>query len=507
MISKNISILLAWGAMTSSVSATQNILDACLKKIKINNSNEYRIEVKNEIVRILSPQFFGFNINWFGFQQSYWNDQENKIIDSITNSLNSDFNGAIYRYPGGSVANYFNWVSSIGPVENRHNQITFSWNNPSVTKFGYQEFLDFVKSVNGKPWIVTNLYGGYDKKEKEEDIKILANIAKEWVKYTLLQKQKVKRWELGNELDRGRYRWTPEKYSFRAKKIGEAITINDPNAKLVSMLRDFNVEGHGSGNKYNRQLAAKLAILDNEFALHQYYDGPPGGPSIPNRLTHICSSIAEIKKESDKEISIWITEHGRWPHAMKPINWKVERLQTYNLQSAISTADYIIAVSQLPDVKGAFIHALSKANGPWTLFHKVNDKIVPSIVYNSLLLFRKNMLSEVLETEIKSKNTSNYYGNYDVRASVQTNPERTKYNIWIINRAKEEATITLVMPQLASMKTSAVMRSMYDIDLNKSNIPNELLPVSSKLNLTFSLIGEVRVKITGQSISAIQIRK
>jgi hypothetical protein len=117
------------------------------------------------------------------------------------------------------------------------------------------------------------------------------------------------------------------------------------------------------------------------------------------------------------------------------------------------------------------------------------------------------MLSEVLETEIKSKNTSNYYGNYDVRASVQTNPERTKYNIWIINRAKEEATITLVMPQLASMKTSAVMRSMYDIDLNKSNIPNELLPVSSKLNLTFSLIGEVRVKITGQSISAIQIRK
>ncbi|MES9993377.1 MAG: hypothetical protein ABW098_15615 [Candidatus Thiodiazotropha sp.] len=460
--------------------------------------------MKDHTISNISPSFFGFNINWFGFQRSYWDEQQNKVVESITRSLKNDFSGAIYRYPGGSVANRFNWESSIGPVEERSSQKPVSWHKPVISKFGYEEFIDFVNSVHGKPWIVNNLYGDYDKEKK---IGILSKNAENFVEYTLSRKQLIERWELGNELDRGKYRWPAEKYTTRAKKVGETIKSKDPNAVLVSMLRDYNVEGRGSGNEYNKILATNMAGFVNEFALHQYYDGPPGGPSIPNRLTHICSSIAEIKNEIKDDISIWITEHGRWPHTTKPINWKIEWLQTCNLESAISVADYMIANSKLPEVKGAFIHALSKHNGPWTLFHKVNGSIRPSLVYSSLRLLRNNMLPDVLDIAIQSKNVSNYFGNYDLRASVQTNPKQTEYKIWVVNRAKDEALTTLIIPKLSSQIRNGVMLSLFDDDLNKNNLhtTEELLPINSNKQLVFNNNGETIIKIPGQSISVLSI--
>jgi alpha-L-arabinofuranosidase len=446
--------------------------------------------------------FFGFNINWFGFQSSYWDNKNKIIVNSITTSLKDDFKGAIYRYPGGSVANRFDWEKSIGPVDDRPKQKPVNWHKPVVSFFGFQEFLDFVNSIDGIPWVVNNLYGDY---EKEDQIGLLTNKAKKWANYSIIQKQNIERWEIGNELDRGKYQWSAEKYSNRAKIMGEAIKTIDPNAKFVSMLRDFDVEGHGSANKYNRQLAKKSLSFTTEFALHQYYDGP----SITNRLKHICSSINEIKKETEKDISIWITEHARWPRAKnKPINWNSEKYQTYNLQSAISVADYIIAVSGLPEVKSAFYHSLSSTDSPWTLFHKVDNSIRRSIVYRSLQILRKNMLSEVLGLDIRSKNNSNYYGGYDIRASVQTNREKTKYNIWLVNRSNSEAKITFKIPQLSSQKKKAVMLSLFDSNLNRNNMNKrgELFPVSSTLDLMFGQSGEVNIKTPGQSVSTILIQ-
>lgn len=495
-------ILLAWITMISCASATQNYLDVCLKMIKIQSSNEYKVDVKNNVVRKLTPQFFGFNINWFGFQRSYWNDRENKIVDSLTNLLKNDFYMAIYRYPGGSVANLFDWESSIGPYESRPKQKPVYWHEPLVTKFGFQEFLEFVSSAGGKSWIVNNLYGSYD---KEHLAPTLADKAGKWAKYVNSHHYNIERWELGNELDRGKYRWSAEKYSERAKIVGNEIHLNNPNATLVAMLRDYNVDGKGSANKYNEELLAKLNSQEYEYALHQYYDGPTGGPSIPNRLVHICSTIDEVKKANDGIASIWITEHARWPHAKKPIDWKIEKQQTYSLQSAISVADYIIAVSSLPEIEGAFIHALSNENGPWTLFHKVTNSIRPSLVYRSLQLLRKNMLSEVLDVIIQSKNISNYFGGYDIRASVQTNLEHTKYNVWLINRSNREVTVILKIPELASRTTNAAMLSLFDTNLNKTNVDSELSPVSTKLNLVFNNIGEVKLNTPGQSVSTILI--
>ena len=92
-------------------------------------------------------------------------------FDSSTMTIKEDFKklyenagfGSI-RYPGGTISNLFNWKATLGPVENRKNQIHGFYNNPGqvgiAPNFGIGEIATFADSVDSEIVYVYSLGRG-----------------------------------------------------------------------------------------------------------------------------------------------------------------------------------------------------------------------------------------------------------------------------------------------------------------------------------------------------------
>ena len=68
------------------------------------------------------------------------------------------------RYPGGTISNLFNWKTTLGPVENRKDQIHGFYNNPNqggiAPNFGIGEIADFADQVDSEIVYVYSLARG-----------------------------------------------------------------------------------------------------------------------------------------------------------------------------------------------------------------------------------------------------------------------------------------------------------------------------------------------------------
>ena len=60
-----------------------------------------------------------------------WNDTAGRVEDEAVKWLQA-FPGAVYRYPGGTESNYFDWKSAVGPKEQRAPRKAVKWKGPLV---------------------------------------------------------------------------------------------------------------------------------------------------------------------------------------------------------------------------------------------------------------------------------------------------------------------------------------------------------------------------------------
>lgn len=474
---------------------------ACPPFTQVEKAAEYRIEVTNRVLKQLSPHFFGFNLEWVGFQEDLWDRRTKKVNPDVVSALQA-FPGATYRYPGGTVSNYFDWRASVGPQNARPARRAVGWKGPTTTQFGFDEYLDFLATVGGRAWLVVNLYGDF---EGEKNISALAASAGEWAASARQANAKVLRWELGNELDRDRFNWSPEKYSKRAMEIARAIKAGDPMARVVSLLEDYDAQKSISAKRYNTLISRSLISLKSDQALHLYYDGPPAGPPIPNRLKHLCASADAVKDGSGRAAAIWVTEHARWPGGkVTDPDWKRNWAKTSTLIGAISVADMTIALNQMPGVEGAFLHGIGSIDGPWTLFHRTAAGLKPSTVYWALRVLRESVLDQVLETRTTSRNASDYAGGYDVRSSLLSNAARTKFALWAVNRSGDMVKARLVMPMLAGKTVVTRHASLSDGNPNANNSLDggRVIPKEISIRLKFDGRGETWVQLPAYSVSA-----
>lgn len=480
--------------------------NSCAVATTVTKGSEYRVLVTDKSVKEIKPNFFGFNLEWVGFQEDLWDRQAMSVRPEVVGALRA-FRGAAYRYPGGTVANYFDWRASVGPQLARPSRRAVDWKGPLATSFGFHEYLKFLSEVNGQVWLVTNLYGVF---EGESDLGELTAQAGQWSNAVRGAGAQALRWELGNELDRDRYQWSAEKYTTRAHKVADAIRTNDPTARFVALLQDYDAQPGISAQSYNTQVALAMSVLSPDYALHLYYDGSPGGPPIPHRLRHLCTSARAVEAGSGKQVDIWITEHARWPSGRTTDkDWKQNWPKATNLEGAISVADMVIALSQAPGVKGAFLHSLSGTTNPWPLFHRTSSGLRPSAVYWALRVLRESLLDEVIETRTSSRNDSGYAGGYDMRASVMADVGRRKFAVWATNRMGQEVKFHLLLPAMANATVSARLTSLTDPNPNASNsvYGERVLPVVKSLLLTFDAQGQTLVDLPAHSVSALTFSK
>jgi alpha-L-arabinofuranosidase len=497
-------------AVLTSADSTALVIKACPSQVLVKSGEANTITVDSaRPIRRLAPEFFGFNLEWVEFQESLWDRPSGKVRTEVADWLRA-FPGAVYRYPGGTIANSMDWRDTVGVPGERPSRQFVSWTGPFPARFGLDEYLNFVREVNGQAWYVVNIFGG---SSGETSPHTLATQAGQLSEYLAKKRQDglpgILRWELGNELDRGEYRWPPEKLAETAKLAADEIQRGDPQAKFVSLMQEYPAQGDIGipASQYNLRLARGLQAQVSEYAMHVYYDGLPGGQPVPSRVRAICEAVADARNVAPKRTpTIWLTEHASVPpNAWADPNWKASWPRTGDLGAAMGVADMVIAAAQIPEVRGTFVHALHGTDGPWPLFHKEKGGSVhPGAVYWALRILRGSMLEDVLPTTTSSPNNSHYDGGYDLRTVVMADAERKRYAVWAVNRSGQPLASRLNIAAVKNMKLAGKHVWLADSNPRANNYlaGSRLQPTEHPFELTFDQAGSTTVTLPPYSVSA-----
>lgn len=338
----------------------------------------------------------GFNLESVPFQRAFWREDDDAVAPDVTDALKL-FPGSVLRYPGGTVSNLVDLSAAIGST--RRIQSLVNWANPARVAFGPNEYANFVKSVGGNAWVVANVFGDVG---GPLDPNILAARSRVAIRAVAAVTTPL-RIELGNEL------YLPYRGISGGQYLAMAIpTLNMLRAEFPAIKPVVGLAGLDGGKlgaSFNREVLDGLPIDVSDFSLHYYYDGPPGGLPIRSLLSNLCTRINEISEVRGRRPSIWITEHGRWPGGkVGQPHWASLWPNTYSLGAALATAEFLIAVAQIPEISGAFLHALAAPASPWALFHKRvgGAGFDTSATFRAQALFRSLPDSEVLSTQVSA---------------------------------------------------------------------------------------------------------
>lgn len=432
-------------------------------ELSIAKASEVAIEVdaSAEVRDALPTNLFGFNLNYRSFQAQLLSERSSMPPDRVLEDL-AVFAGAIYRYPGGLIANGFDWTEAIGDYAQRSPQRTIFGARPEPARFGVGEYLEFLDRVDGRPLYVLNLLGvDGGEPNLEADIDVVAERAGELAEYlrqNLNDRTQNRLYQLGNELDRAEYEWSPAKYVERSRAVIDAVHEADPSARVIAFLRDFvwryRLERDRAQSDPEDFMADVLAGLPEvrDFSLHHYYDGEREDGktrTLPFWLERTERMIDTYKRiRGGESPGVWITEHARAKSSDKP-NQDLTKVYTSNLGGALSASDYLIALAQVPEIAGACWHGLNA--GPWQLFDAtvLYGDLRPRPIYWALRLLRTSAEGSVLSTRTRSPNRSGYAGGYDTRA-VAFRSDSDKLTLWAINRASTPQPATIRYQPFAS---------------------------------------------------------
>lgn len=439
----------------------------------VRKSSSARIEVCLDTVLrdALPAELFGFNVHHHHFERDFWNKRDRSVDQRVVSAL-KELPGAVYRYPGGLIANRFDWSQAIGDIGERKPQLAVKWADPDVVHFGLAEFSEFTRSVDGTQIYVLNLVGSANDDLFHEDD--AASVAARNAALASYRKELLgcspgtpRLYELGNELDRADYQWPHDKYVSRARQTIDAIREVDREAQFIAFLREFDwvYRGEAASRGISRSADFISDVLTrlpevNDFSMHFYYDHPRSekiSQTLPWRLDRFRAAIsAATDAKKGTTPGVWITEHARGVPA-PPFKAKEVKRFTSNLSAAVSTADFLIALAQMPAVRGATWHGLNAL--PWQLFDPQKD-LEPTTVYWLFRMLRESVGKSVYATYSSSPDKSGYNGGYDVRAVALASNPNEELDLWIVNRSRQVTPVEIRIAQWGDREVRVAARTL-----------------------------------------------
>lgn len=429
-------------------------LEAADSSVVVRGS-DYRVDITAKTLSTSAArELLGVHSLWWGHDEGLFTAGTTSTRPEVVDFLSAA--GGILRFGGG--ANEISWRACSGDAYSRPKVKAAAWAGPMQCRFGVDQYLDLVTRSGAKSsWFIANI-AGID--YVPMPVETMANEAAAFAVAVRDDAPGLLRfWELGNELERGRYGWPPEKLGERASVAGAAILKADKAAQLIVPLIEFNHPNQPRRSAFNQRVLENISVPVAGFAMHLYYDGRHGGPSIPTQLNTISETADQVKNSRHKAAGLWITEHGRWPagDTTEP-GWRNRWSQTNDMDGVISTADFLIGLSQIPGVAGAMLHGLR--TGPWNVVDTEGGDIRLTGVGQLLSLLGTSGAEVRLLSRTTSRNQSEYVGGYDVRASAFEDRDRQHLVVWVANRSPAPAPITLTSERLLRLDAEPQGRSL-----------------------------------------------
>lgn len=477
--------------------------------IDIKRGKSAIIDVGSQSIRELPAGFFGYTLESLEFEMTSLKSGENKVKQDVIRNYALTPH-SIFRYPGGLVANHFNWEESRGNVKTRPPQKLTGWATPSPVMFGVDEYFQFLDEVKGIPWYTLNLNGWSESKLNAElPSSIMAASNKKLATYIVSKTPNagVRYYQLGNELDRSIYEWPIQKYIERSLDTMRVVSAVDPNARFIAFVRDFDYKykkrsGKGTSKDLMRSVFKAMPAVD-DISFQFYYDTPhiaKPESDIPWRLGLFNRAIKEATElRNGRPPRVWITEHGRSRHP--DIKGSQANSFTAGLGGAISAADFWIAIAQMPAIEGAFLYSV----GQWNIFQNLGDSAYPLPMYWAVRVLRSLDLPIVLSTTNASPNYSAYAGGYDIRTVAFTDVGRTRYGLWAVNRAKRDLPASIKIPALAGKKlevTHNYLAGRQGVDADADKEPPRVILDQPPQTVLVGEDGVVVLNLPANSVSS-----
>lgn len=476
----------------------------------VQSATQARVVVDpNTTIRAQLPRtLYSFNMRFNLFEQELFDKSAWKVKQPITDQL-MPMPNVFYRYPGGILGNHFEWEKAALPAADR---LAFRKSGDSINTypyFGPAEYLGWMKAMNGTAWWTLNLLGRGDVNNPIElPSATMAESNKKLAQYLKANYPTQTQWlyQLGNELDRNHYEWSHAKYVSRSRDTINAIQTVDPSAKFVAFMREFswkykyNLTGTSTAESFFKDVMTGLPMV-NDFSLHFYYDGklsPTAGyVTVPDMLGKVQKAVGMAKAARPGDYSVWITEHS------KRIYLTGGTSPTPNaLDSGLSVGDFLLGMTQVPEVKGAGLQGLQ--GNPRTTFF--NDTLTGTPAFWALRMLETQPYSRVVASRTYSPNKSGYPGGYDVRASGFVDPTGTKLAISAINRYNQATTLEI---DYAPFRSANKIMKHYHVsggagaDATKIERNFTLVTAPTGVTKTFSSTGTLVVTLPPSSVSTI----
>lgn len=299
-------------------------------------------------VGTINKRIFGTNLEWFNDAGGLASEQPG-LKEKIT-KLTREQGATVMRFPGGTLADYYDWRDGIGAREFRPNRKHPTDPGSSNNRFGSPEFFQFLKATNSEALITVNVGTG------------TANSAAEWVAYTnnpnhhLREKDGfkapigVKLWEIGNELylpgnpGEVKITTTPEEYARRYLNFTRAMKAVDPNITAVAIgVAKSHIGPDTEFPNWTKVLLEKASQEIDMIAVHNAYfpmlykERQPHVrdvyPTLMAAPEAVEKSIVDLEKliqkyEKNKKIGIAITEWGGLFSYPEVDNYWVDHVKT-----------------------------------------------------------------------------------------------------------------------------------------------------------------------------------
>ncbi len=284
----------------------------------------------SKTIGTINPRIFGTNLEWFNDAGGLASNAP-QLKEKIT-QLTKSQGATVMRFPGGTLADFYDWRDGIGPVEKRPNRKHPTDSGSSNNNFGSPEFFRFLQDTHSEGLITVNVGTG------------TAKSAADWVAYANqpnhLAREKdgfkapvnIKLWEIGNELylpgNPGEKIITlkPEIYAARYLEFSRAIKKVDPTVTTIAIgVAKSHIGPDTQYPDWTKVLLEKAGKEIDMIAVHNayfpmlYHERQPHVkdvyPTLMASPEAVDKSIVDLEKlisqhEGNKKIGIAITEWG-----------------------------------------------------------------------------------------------------------------------------------------------------------------------------------------------------
>ncbi|MHB1514954.1 MAG: hypothetical protein ACYCVY_04455 [Acidiferrobacteraceae bacterium] len=278
----------------------------------------------------IDPRIFGTNLEWFNNGDGFISKDPAHTARLI--ELAREQGVTVFRFPGGILADYYNWVDGTGPCRSRPVRKHGSDPGSSRNFFGSPEFFELLQATGAQGLVTVNAGTG------------TAQEAARWVAYANAPDNArrradgfadpigIKLWEVGNELylpgnpNEQPIGVTPTVYARRFREFARAMRGVDPTIKAIAI---GVAKSHTGPNTHypdwTRILLQQAAADIDMIAVHNAYFpmlykvGIPPVPEVYRALwaapEAVDRSLTELealiaRHESTRRIGIAITEWG-----------------------------------------------------------------------------------------------------------------------------------------------------------------------------------------------------